>query len=88
MPINSDLERGVFGPEAAAAMGEALEAACKELHIADQSNELRRLVATLIIAAARRGEVNPVRLRTAAVAAFVIVKSHRKLDAPNIKAAS
>jgi len=88
MPINSDLEGGVFGPEATAAMGEAFRDACQQLHVANQSDELRTLIATLIIAAARRGELNPVRLRTAAVAAFAIVKSHRELEAPNIKAAS
>jgi hypothetical protein len=31
MPIDPSLERGVFEPEATAAMGEAFEAACKEL---------------------------------------------------------
>ncbi len=63
MPIHSFLEGGVFGPEATAAMGAAFEAACKELHVTDKSNPLCILIATLILAAARRGEMNPVRLR-------------------------
>jgi hypothetical protein len=88
MPTNSYLEHGVFGPEATAAMSEAFDAACKELHIADQSKTVRTLIATLIIAAARGGELNPVRLRTAAVEGFAIVKSHRERDAPGVKAAS
>jgi hypothetical protein len=88
MPIHSFLEDGVFGPEATAAMGEAFESACKELHLTNKSNALCTLIATLIVAAARRGELNPVRLRTAAMAAFVLVKSHPDVSAPNIKAAS
>ena len=31
MPIDPSLEQGAFGPEATGAMGEAFEAACKEL---------------------------------------------------------
>jgi hypothetical protein len=38
MRIEFYLAEGVFGPEATAAMGEAFDAACKELHVADQSN--------------------------------------------------
>ena len=32
MPINPFTEQGAFEPEATAAMGEAFDAACKELH--------------------------------------------------------
>jgi len=32
MPIDPFIEHGVFEPEAIVAMGEAFEAACKELH--------------------------------------------------------
>ena len=88
MPINSYLEDGAFSPEAIAAMGEAFDAACKELHVTDQSNALRTLIAVVVIEAARRGELNPSRLRTAAVAEFEIAKSHREIDAPKVKAAS
>jgi hypothetical protein len=88
MPIDSFLEDGAFGPEAITAMGEAFDAACKELHVTSQSNGLRALIATLVIAAARRGELNPVDLRGAAVAGFATVTSQRELDAANVKAAS
>src|SRR5262245_30507137 len=70
MTIKPYLKNGVFGPEAIAEMGEAFDAACKELQIVDQADARRALVAALIIAAARRGELNAIRLRTAAVAVF------------------
>jgi hypothetical protein len=85
MPIESYLASGVFLPEATAAMGEAFDAACEELHIPAQPNVLRSLIAILIIAAARRGELDPARLRTAAVEGFSIVTSHRDLDGPTTK---
>jgi hypothetical protein len=62
-------------------MGEAFDAACEELHIADRADATRALVATLIIAAARRGELNPVRLRATAAAIFAIKTSPPELDA-------
>jgi hypothetical protein len=67
MPIDLSIEHGVFEPEAAAAMGEAFDAACKELPASRQSHCVRELVATLIIAAAVRGELDPLRLRTTAL---------------------
>jgi hypothetical protein len=65
MQIDSYLQSGVFEPEATAAMSEAFEAACKDFRATDQSNELRTLVAILIVSAACRGELSPARLRTA-----------------------
>ena len=88
MTTNPFAEEGAFASEATAAMGEAFDAACKELHVTSQSNGLRALIATLVIAAARRGELNPVDLRGAAVAGFATVTSQRELDAANVKAAS
>jgi hypothetical protein len=67
MPIDLSIENGAFEPEATAAMGEAFEAACKELHDAGKAEVVRKLVAERIIAAASRGELDPVRLRTAAL---------------------
>jgi hypothetical protein len=67
MPIDPFIEHGAFEPEATAAMGEAFEAACKELHDVGQLQMVRKVVAQRIIAAARRGELDPVRLRTAAL---------------------
>jgi hypothetical protein len=62
MQIDPSIERGVFEPAAIVAMGEAFEAACKELHDASQSEEVRNLLAVRIIAAAKRGELDPLRL--------------------------
>ena len=66
MPFNPFTEQGAFEPEATAAMGEAFDAACKELHDCREP-KVRKLIAKRIIAAARRGELDPVRLRTAAL---------------------
>ena len=71
MPI--DLEHGAFEPEATAAMGEAFEAACKELCDLGQLQMVRKVVAKRIIAAARTGELDPVRLRTAALSWIINV---------------
>ena len=67
MPINPFREQGAFEPEATAAMGEAFDTACKELCDVGQLQMVRKVVAQRIIAAARRGELDPVRLRTAAL---------------------
>jgi hypothetical protein len=72
VPLDPFLEHGAFGPEATAAMGEAFEAACKELHDADKSEPVRKLIARRIIAAARRGELDAVRLRTAALSRIIV----------------
>ncbi len=74
MLINPSAEQGVFDPEATAAMGEAFDAACEELHCISQPEAVRELVATLIIAAARRGEVDPVRLKAVALSGFPLGK--------------
>ncbi len=66
MPIDPSIEHGAFEPEATAAMGEAFDVACKEFH-GGGDPEVRKLIAKRIIAAARRGELDPVRLRTAAL---------------------
>jgi hypothetical protein len=67
VPIDSSLEDGVFEPEATEAMGEAFEAACKRLRDAGRYEMVRKIVAQRIIAAARSGELDPVRLRTVAL---------------------
>jgi hypothetical protein len=68
MSIRSFIEPGAFGPEAIAAMGEALEAAFKELQDTGQPDVVRELIAGRIIAAAKLGERDPVRLLAAALA--------------------
>jgi hypothetical protein len=72
MRIEPSTESGVFEPEATAAMGEAFETACEELLCRTQPEAVRELVAGLIIAAASRGEIDPVRLRRVALTAFAI----------------
>src|SRR6266481_78050 len=62
------LSGGAFGPEAVAAMGEALEAACEELgDDITQPEVAGEVLARRIIAAARLGERDPVRLQAAAL---------------------
>jgi hypothetical protein len=71
MPITS--LNGVFEPEATALMGEAFDAACKELPASGQSRRVKELIATLIIAAAVHGELDPVRLRAVALSGLLSV---------------
>jgi hypothetical protein len=76
MPVDSSTENGVFGPEATAAMGKAFDAACQELHCTSQPEVVRELIATLVIAAASQGELDPIRLRMVALAGFAICRPH------------
>jgi hypothetical protein len=68
MPIRSFIQPGAFDPEAIAAMSKAFEAALKELQDTGQRTVARDVIAGRIIAAARIGERDPVRLRAAALA--------------------
>jgi hypothetical protein len=74
MPIGPSIEHRVFEPEATAAMGEAFEAACKELHDAGKDEVVRKLVPERIIAAANRGELDPVRPRAATLSGLPLTK--------------
>ena len=65
MPINSPNDC-IFEPEATALMGDAFEAACEGLHF-PKHKWARELIASRIIAAARGGELDPGRLRSAAL---------------------
>jgi hypothetical protein len=67
MQIHFLMQPGAFGPEAIAAMGDALDAALKELQDTGQSDVVRETIAGRIIGAARLGERDPVRLRAAAL---------------------
>ena len=67
MLINPFTEQGAFGPEATAAMGEAFDAACNELCAVGQLQMMRELLARRIVAAARKGDLDPVHLRSAAL---------------------
>jgi hypothetical protein len=67
MSIRSFVKTGVFDPEAIAAMSEAFDAACKELHDTGQPLVVLEVIAKRIIAAASIGERDSVRLRAAAL---------------------
>jgi hypothetical protein len=86
MPIDPSLEQGAFEPEATAAMGEAFDAACKELYCTGQPEVVRELIAALIVAAASRGELDPIRLRTVALAGFAMAQRCSPCSAPNARA--
>jgi len=86
MPIDPSLEQGAFEPEATAAMGEAFDAACKELYCTGQPEVVRELIAALIVAAASRGELDPIRLRTVALAGFAMAQRCSPCSAPNATA--
>jgi hypothetical protein len=81
MPIDPSLEQGVFVPEATAAMARAFEATCNELHDIGGLPLVRKVVAERIIAAARRGELDPVRLQTAALSWIIVAQSHPQFRA-------
>jgi hypothetical protein len=66
MPIDPPKE-GAFGPEATAAMGEAFDAACNELCAVGELQMVCKLLAQRIIAAARKGDLDPVHLQSAAL---------------------
>lgn len=68
MSIRLFIPPGAFEPEALAAMSEAFEAACKELQYTGPPEVVREAIAARIIAAAKLGERNAVRLLEAAPA--------------------
>ena len=65
--FNPFAEQGAFAPEATAAMGEAFDAACEALRDIGHLRLVRKLLAQRIIAEARKGELDQVRLRAAAL---------------------
>jgi hypothetical protein len=66
MPIRSFMQPGAFEPEVIGVMSEALEAALKKLQDTGQTM-VPEVIASRIIAAAKLGERDPVRLREAAL---------------------
>jgi hypothetical protein len=88
MLIEPSTELGVFEPEATAAMGKAFDAACQELHCTSQPEAVRELIAGLIIAAASRGELDPIRLRMVALAGFAICRPPALIASATTSAAS
>jgi len=67
MSIVPFIKDRVFDPHAIAVMGEAFDAACKELHDTGQPEIVREVIAERIIELATTGELNPARLRKAAL---------------------
>ncbi len=59
-----------FDDEATRVMGEAFDAACKDLHDTGQPALVREIIASRIIEAAKKGERDPVGLRNAGLAAL------------------
>ena len=64
------IPRGVFDESATRAMGEAFDAACAELQDSNLSELVREIIAERIIEAAKRGERDPQRLCSIAIAAM------------------
>lgn len=60
----------VFDDRATKAMGEAFDAACKDLHDRGQPSIVYGVIASRIIEAARSCERDPEKLKEAALAAF------------------
>ena len=60
----------VFDDYATKVMGEAFDAACKDLHDTGQSSIAYEVIAKRIIEAARSGERDPDKLRDRALTAF------------------
>jgi hypothetical protein len=58
----------VFDDDATKIMGEAFDAACKELHDKGQPTIVYEVIAERIIDAAKNGERDPVQLRNAGLA--------------------
>ena len=70
MAHRSFVQSAAFELETIAAMTEAFEAACKELHDTGQPPIVYEVIAKRIIDAAKNGERDPARLRNAGLAAF------------------
>lgn len=68
--IDKDELNSVFDDLATKAMGEAFDAACKDLHDAGQPSLAYETIAKRIIEAARSGERDPDILRDRALTAF------------------
>ena len=68
----------VFNDLATQVMGEAFDAACKELHDKGQPTIVYEVIAKRIIDAAKKGERDPLRLRNAGLAALGFDKEDKE----------
>jgi hypothetical protein len=64
------IQPGAFGPEEIAAMVEALEASLNKIGYAENPEVMRERIAQAIMAAAKLGERDPVRLREAGLGSW------------------
>jgi hypothetical protein len=62
MPLYRLLQNSAFEPEHIEAMGQAFEAVCLKLYLAERDDPLRHVIAQKVIHWAKRGERNPERL--------------------------
>jgi hypothetical protein len=65
----------VFDDQATALMGEAFDAACKDLHDKGQPGIVYEVIAKRIIDAAKKGERDPVQLRNIGLAGLGLDKA-------------
>jgi hypothetical protein len=65
MPLHAFVQETEFEPDVLASMGIAFAAACEALGLADKTDKATELVASRIIALARRGEHDSERLKAA-----------------------
>ena len=65
MPLHAFVHETEFEPDVLASMGIAFAAACEALGLADKTDKATELVASRIIALARRGERDSERLKAA-----------------------
>jgi len=70
-PILPFIPRNVFDDTATRVMGEAFDAACRELHDTGQPQLVHEVMAKRIIAAAEKGERNVLRRRDIALAGLM-----------------
>ncbi len=71
LPFVKKAELGaLFDDHATKVMGEAFDAACKDLHDRGQPSVVYEVIANRIIQAARSGERDPEKLKVVALAAF------------------
>jgi hypothetical protein len=70
MPHRSFMQSAAFELETIAKISEAFDAACQELDDTGQSELVLEVIAERIIAAAKCGERDPIRLREAALLGF------------------
>ncbi len=70
MPLRAFVRESEFEPQVLASMGIAFAGACEVLGLADKADQATELVASRIIALARRGEHDSERLKAAVLAAL------------------